>query len=75
MRLTDWLTLLRFRHEWPPEMVAATYPSQSSPHGKGRPSGDSLLARTHRHAPWRFRVPTRRLPVGIRSELAPQPSS
>lgn len=75
MRLTDWLTILRDRHAWPPETTPIRFPNRAT--FSGRPSSESHKAGgdPRHNADWRYRIPTRRLPGNVYRELTPQPVS
>jgi len=75
MRLTDWLVLLRSRHAWPPGATPARFPIHTTLSGRPSSEGRQPGGDPRRNAPWRFRIPTRRLPVGVHRELSPQPVS
>jgi hypothetical protein len=75
MRLTDWLMLLRQRPAWPPKSTGSRFPVHTTI--SGRPSSDGRGGGDHpgRSAPWRYRIPTRRLPAAVHRALKPQPLS
>ena len=77
MRLTDWLMLLRQRHAWPPESTGSRFPIHTTMTGRLSSEGRGVGVGVHsgRSTPWRFRIPTRRLPVGVPRGLTPQPLS
>jgi len=75
MRLTDWLMLLRHRHAWPPESTGSRFPIHTTMTGRPSSDGRSVGDHSGRTTPWRFRIPTRRLPAGVHRELNPQPLS
>ncbi len=72
MQLTDWLMLLRSRHAWPPNAQPVRFPTHAMLSGRPSSDGRTIGGDARHNAPWRFRIPTRRLTVGVRRDPSRQ---